>query len=374
MNLLRPICHGLLVVLFALGSLAASFASALSEGSMLVYIGSYTGSKSQGIYVSRFDPATGNLSRPELAAEAKNPSFLALHPRRGILYAVGEVDSFEGRPVGSVTAFRIDSKSGKLILLNQQPSGGAGPCHLAVDAAGKCLLVANYGSGSIAALPIQAGGALGQPHSIIQHQGSSLNPQRQDAPHAHFITPDPANRFALACDLGLDKVLVYRLDPNKAGLQSNDPPSISLRGGAGPRHLVFHPNGKVAYVINELDSTLTVFAYAAKNGALSELQTLSTLPDSFRGSNTGAEVQIHPSAKFVYASNRGHDSIAMFSVEPGTGKLTAAGHQSTQGKTPRHFALDPAGKWLLAENQDSDAISVFRVDSGTGKLTPTGSP
>ena len=341
---------------------------------MLVYIGSYTGSKSQGIYVSRFDPATGNLSRPELAAEAKNPSFLALHPRRGILYAVGEVDSFEGRPVGSVTAFRIDSKSGKLILLNQQPSGGAGPCHLAVDAAGKCLLVANYGSGSIAALPIQAGGALGQPHAIIQHQGSSLNPQRQDAPHAHFITPDPANRFALACDLGLDKVLVYRLDPNKAALQSNDPPSISLRGGAGPRHLAFHPNGKVAYVINELDSTLTVFAYDAKNGALSELQTLSTLPDSFRGSNTGAEVQIHPSAKFVYASNRGHDSIAMFSVEPGAGKLTAAGHESTQGKTPRHFALDPAGKWLLAENQDSDAISVFRVDSGTGKLTPTGSP
>jgi 6-phosphogluconolactonase len=374
MNLLRLICHSAFGVFFALGNLATSVASALPEGSMLVYIGTYTGSKSQGIYVSRFDPTTGSLSQPELAAEAKNASFLALHPDRRLLYAVGEVDTFGGKQAGSVSAFRIDSKSGKLDLLNQQPSGGTGPCHLAVDAAGKCILVANYGSGSIAALPIQAGGKLGEPSAIIQHQGSSLNPQRQTGPHAHFITSDPANRFVLACDLGLDKVLVYRFDPAKAALQPNEPASISLKAGAGPRHLAFHPNGRLAYVINEMGSTLTVFAYDAKRGALRELQSLSTLPGSFKGNNTCAEVQIHPSGKFVYASNRGHDSIALFGVEPETGKLIELGHQSTGGKTPRHFALDPAGKWLLAENQDSDTIVVFRVDSQTGKLTATGSP
>ena len=343
-----------------------------ADGTMLVYIGTYTGAKSKGIYVSRFDPATGRLTAPELAVATASPSFLALHPSRRFLYAVGETAIWHGKRVGAVSAFSMDAKTGQLTLLNRQSSGGAGPCHLAVDRSGKCLLVANYGNGSIAALPIQADGALAEPGTVIQHQGSSVNPARQAGPHAHFITTDPANRFALACDLGLDQVLVYRLDPAKAALVANDPPFASVKPGSGPRHLAFHPSGRFVFLINEMSSTLTAFAYDAKRGALKELQTVSTLPEKFAGNRSGAEVQVHPSGKFVYGSNRGHDSIAVFGFDPKSGQLTCLEHQPTQGKTPRHFALDPTGQWLLAENQDSDSIVVFRVDAKTGRLSPTG--
>jgi 6-phosphogluconolactonase len=339
---------------------------------MLVYIGTYTGAKSKGIYVSHFDPATGRLSSPELAAETASPSFLALHPGGRFLYAVGETANLGSKRTGAVSAFSLDAKTGKLTSLNRQSSGGTGPCHLAVDQTGKCLLVANYGSGSIAALPIQAGGSLGEPGAVIQHRGSSVNPQRQAGPHAHFITPDPANRFALTCDLGLDQVLVYRLDPDKAALAANDPPFVAVKPGSGPRHLAFHPSGRFVFLINEMGSTLTAFGYDAKRGALKELQTLSTLPEGFAGRSTCAEVQVHPSGDFVYGSNRGHDSIAVFAFDRVSGKLTCLEHQSTQGKNPRHFALDPTGQWLLAENQDSDSIVVFRVDSKTGRLSATG--
>jgi len=361
-------------MLCALAGFIASAGFALAGTPMLVYLGTYTGTKSQGIYVSRFDPETGRLTTAQLATEAKNPSFLALHPSGQFLYAVGEVENFGGARSGSVSAYRIDRASGKLTLLNEQPSGGTSPCHLAVDATAKCLLVANYGSGSIAALPIRGDGTLDQPSATIQHRGASVNPQRQAGPHAHFITTDPANRFAFCCDLGLDKVLIYRLDLNRASLVPNDPPSVSVKPGAGPRHLAFHPNGRFAYVINEMGSTLTTFAYNPNRGELSELQTVSTLPKTFHDSNSCAEVQLHPSGNFVYASNRGHDSIAIFGVDSGTGKLTGIGHQPTQGKTPRHFALAPDGKWLLAENQDSDTLMVFHVDAGTGKLIPTAQP
>ncbi len=361
-------------MLCALAGLAASGCFASTETPMLVYLGTYTGAKSQGIYVSRFDPQTGRLTNPELAVEAKNPSFLAVAPGDQFLYAVGEVEDFGGARAGSVSAYRIDKASGKLTLLNQQPSGGTSPCHLAVDATGKCLLVANYGSGSIAALPIRADGSLDAASATLQHQGASVDPQRQAGPHAHFITTDAANRFAFCCDLGLDKVLVYRLQLDRASLVPNDPPSVSVKPGAGPRHLAFHPNGKFAYVVNEMGSTVTAFAYDSSQGKLSELQTLSTLPKTFHGPNSCAEVQVHPSGKFVYASNRGDDSIAIFGVDSKTGKLTPLGQQATQGKTPRHFCLAPGGKWLLAENQDSDTIAVFRVDAATGKLTPTGQP
>ena len=341
---------------------------------MLVYLGTYTGARSQGIYVSRFDPETARLTSPELAVEAKNPSFLAVAPKAQFLYAVGEVEDFGGARAGSVSSYRIDKASGKLTLLNQQPSGGTSPCHLAVDATGKCLLVANYGSGSIAALPIRADGSLDQPSATLQHQGSSVDQHRQTGPHAHFITTDAANRFAFCCDLGLDKVLVYRLNFNPPSLIPNDPPSVSVKPGAGPRHLAFHPSGRFAYVVNEMGSSLTAFAYDPNRGKLSELQTVSTLPQTFNGPSSCAEVQVHPSGKFVYASNRGHDSIAIFGIDSKTGKLTSHGHQPTQGKTPRHFAFAPDGKWLLAENQDSDTIMVIRVDAGTGKLIPTGKP
>jgi 6-phosphogluconolactonase len=341
-----------------------------SGGAMLVYFGTYTGAKSKGIYVSRFDSATGRLTSPELAVETPSPSFLAIHPNKHFLYAAGETTNLGGKPVGSVSAFKLDANSGQLTLVNQEPSGGAGPCHLAVDPTGKCLLVANYGSGSIAALPIQPDGSLAAPSTVIQHQGSSVNPQRQAGPHAHFITPAPRNRFALACDLGLDQVLVYRFDPAKSSLVANVPPCAAVKPGSGPRHLAFHPSGRFVFLINEMGSSLIVFAYDAKRGALKELQTISTLPENFAGNSTCAEVQVHPSGKFVYGSNRGHDSIAIFGFDTASGKLTLLEHQPTQGKTPRHFALDPAGNWLLAENQDSDNVVAFRVNAKTGRLSP----
>lgn len=339
-----------------------------------VYFGTYTGAKSKGIYVSRFDSTTGKLSEPELAAETKNPSFLAVPPKEHFLYAVGEVDRTQGQPGGAVNAFAIDGKTGKLTALNQQTSGGAGPCHVSVDATGKCVLVANYGSGSIAALPIQTDGRLGAAVTTIQHVGSSVNPTRQAGPHAHFFIPSPDNRFALACDLGLDKVLVYQLDPATARLTTNNPPHAVVPHGAGPRHLAFLPNGKFAYVINEMALTITVFSYDAVRGTFFEEQNVSTVPAGYTSTtkDSTAEIAVHPNGKFVYGSNRGHDSIAVFSSDEWNGKLTLVQNESTQGKTPRHFAIDPTGKWLLAENQNSDSVVVFTIDQATGKLKPTG--
>lgn len=366
-RLLWPVIVGGLIYHPTMSATAAS-----TNGPMRVYIGTYNGAKSKGIYVSQFDPATGKLGPAELAAQMASPSFLAIHPGMRFLYAVAETSDFGGKRTGSVRAFGMEDKTGRLTLLNQQSSGGAGPCHLSVDNTGKCLLVANYGSGSIAALPIRADGSLAEPSATIQHQGSSVNPQRQAGPHAHFITADPANRFALACDLGLDKVLVYRLDPAQGTLVPNDPPFAAVQPGSGPRHLVFSPDGRFVYLINEIGATLTSFAYDAKRGSLKELQTVSTVPQEFTGSKSCAEVQIHPLGRFVYGSNRGHDSIAVYAVNPGDGKLSWVQCQSTQGKTPRHFVIDPTGQWLLAENQGSDNIVVFRLDMKTGRLSPTG--
>jgi 6-phosphogluconolactonase len=336
---------------------------------MFVYFGTYTGSKSQGIYVSRFDDATGRLSVPELATESSNPSFLALHPGGRFLYAAGEVSEFNGKPQGVVSALSIDASSGKLNLLNQQPSGGAGPCHVSVDKEGKWLLVANYGSGSVASLPIETDGRLREASATIQHHGSSVNPQRQTEPHAHFVTPDPGNRFALVCDLGLDKVLVYRMDPI---LSSNTFPSLAISAGAGPRHLAFHPNGRSVFLINELNSTMSVCSYNADRGELQELQSVSTLPADFKGENTCAEVQVHPAGKFVYGSNRGHNSIAIFALDPRSMRLGFVGCEPSEGKTPRHFAFAPSGKWMLVENQGSDNVVVFAVDTATGRLKSNG--
>jgi len=338
----------------------------------LVYFGTYTSAKSKGIYVSRFDTATGKLNQPVVAAETKNPSFLAVHPNQQFLYAVGELNEFDGKRSGAVSAFSIDAKTGTLKLLNQRPSGGLGPCHLALDSKSTCLLTANYGSGSIALLPVRRDGSLSEATSTIQHTGSSANPQRQSGPHAHFITTDAGGRHALVCDLGLDKVLIYRLESNNTKLVPNDPPFASVTPGAGPRHLVLSPDGKVAYVINEIASTITAFAYDATRGVLTELQTISTLPEKFVGNNSCAEIAVSPTGKFVYGSNRGHNSIAVFAADHITGKLTFVEHQSTQGKTPRHFAIDPTGRWLLAENQESDSVVVFSIDEKTGRLKPTG--
>ncbi|HYG34558.1 MAG TPA: lactonase family protein, partial [Clostridia bacterium] len=342
-----------------------------SDRSQRVYIGTYTGAKSKGIYLAHFDSATGKLGRPELAAETKHPTFLALHPNGRFLYAVNETGDFGGKNQGSISAFSIDPSNGSLSLLNQQPSGGSGPCHLTVDKKAKCVLAANYGSGSIAALPLLPDGRLSEPATVIQNRGSSINARRQTGPHAHFIAPDPANRFALACDLGLDKVLVYRLNPTQAGLTACDPPSVSVKPGSGPRQLAFGHRGRFIYLLNELSCDVTVFDYTAHQGVLKEVQTISTLPTDFKDQNTCAEVELHPTGKFLYASNRGHNSIAAYSIDKATGKLNLLEYCSTQGKTPRHFALAPNGRWLLAENQDSDSIVVFAVDPATGRLTPT---
>jgi 6-phosphogluconolactonase len=338
---------------------------------MLVYIGTYTGGKSRGIYRARFDTATGKLSSPELAATTKNPTFLALDTSGKVLYAVGETDTFKGQPTGAVSSYAIAPRSGELTLISEQPSRGSGPCHLAPGASSRCVLVANYGSGSIAALPVEPDGKLGDSAAFVQHNGSSVNSNRQAGPHAHFITMDPENRFALTCDLGLDKVLVYKLDPATPSLTLHT--SAPIKPGAGPRHLAFYPHfpWSWAYVINEMGSTLTVFEWDSKTGSLKEIQTISSLPEDFRGHNTCAEVAVHPSGKFVYGSNRGHDSIAVFAVEK-DGKLKPVQQESTQGKNPRHFAIDPTGKWLLAENQNSDSIVIFRLDPDTGRLKPTG--
>ena len=341
-------------------------------GESLVYFGTHTGAKSKGIYVSKFDSATGQLSVPELAAETKNPTFLAVAPGEKFLYAVSEVDKIDGKPTGAVDAFALDAKSGKVTPLNRQLSGGGGPCHIAVDATGKCLLVANYGGGSIAALPVHADGSLGEVATILQHTGSSVNTNRQAGPHAHFILPSPDNRFTLDCDLGLDKISINHLDAPAAKLTPADPSIVNVAPGSGPRHLVFSHDGKFVYVINELAGTIMVFSYTAPNAAMAEVQTISTLPTDFTGKNTDAEIALHPSGKFLYGSNRGHDSIAVFAVDQQTGKLTLVEHQSTLGRTPRHLVIDPTGRWLLAENQGSNSVVVFAIDAGTGKLIPTG--
>jgi len=353
-----------------------------TEEHVRMYVGTYTGGESEGIYVLDLNLKTGALTVPRLAARTDNPSFLAVHPRGDLLYAVNEVGELHGARSGGVSAFKIDKKTGSLTLLNQQLSLGGAPCYLTVDKAGSSVLVANYTGGSVAVLPIETDGNLGEASSFVQHTGSSVNRERQQGPHAHSINLDAGNKFALAADLGLDKVLVYRFDPGAGTLTANDPPYASLAAGAGPRHLVFHPDGRFAYVVNELDLTVTAFAYDADAGELTEVQTISTLPDSvtarpnpsagYPAGYSTAEIQVHPSGRFLYASNRGHDTIAVFTIDQETGELTSVENEPTQGRTPRNFGIDPTGRYLLAANQNSDSIVVFSIDQDSGELTPTG--
>jgi 6-phosphogluconolactonase len=341
------------------------------SGTTWVFVGTYTGKTSKGIYRFELDLATGKLSGGDVAAEVTSPSFLAVHPSQRFLYAVGEINNFEGKKEGAISAFSLDPKTGAIKLLNQQSSGGPGPCHLTVDATGMCVLAANYSGGSVVALPIAKDGTLGKATSFHQHKGKGTNPKRQEAPHAHSINVDKDNRFAMAADLGLDQVLIYKLDAAKGTLTPNYPPHVSTRAGAGPRHFAFNPVAPYAYVINELDSTVTVFAYDAAKGQLTPKQHISTLPEGFKGGNSTAEVQVHPSGKFLYGSNRGHDSIACFRIDD-KGELSLIGHQGEGIKTPRNFGIDPTGTYLLAASQNGDSIIVFRIDAKTGELKPTG--
>jgi len=359
-------------LVFILWLVTVTAATQSAKNKYLLFVGTYTEKESKGVYAYRFDAASSELTPLGVEAETTNPSFLAIDPSRRFLYAVNEVQNYKGASSGAVSAFVVDQKTGKLSLLNQVPSRGADPCYIAFDRTGKYALVANYTGGSVASFPVQADGHIGEPSAFVQHRGSSVNKERQESPHAHWIETTPDNRFAIAVDLGLDELLVYRFDASKGSLTPNDPPYASLDHGAGPRHLAFHPDGKFAYVVNELQSSITTFTYDASRGALQKLATVTTLPKGFSGSNDAAEIKIHPNGKFLFASNRGHDSIAVFSIDSHTGALTQVDHFSTQGKTPRNFEIDPTGKFLFVANQDSNNVVVFRIDPNDGRLTPTG--
>jgi len=360
--------------LFSAAPLLAAARQSLpaARGERLVFFGTYTRKLSRGIYLSRFNSADGKLSEPELAAELTNPSWVALHPKRRALYSVAETSNYQGQKTGAVAAFALDPATGKLTKLNELPSHGTSPCHITVDRSGRCAVVANYGTGSVACYPIKSDGSLGEASAVIQHTGSGPNQSRQQGPHAHQAVISQDNRFVFIPDLGLDKVMIYRLDPAKGTLTPNDPPFASTPPGAGPRHMAFHPKGRSAYVICELTSVIAAYSYDASRGAFNQLTTVSTLPPDFSGRNSTAEIEVHPNGRFLYGSNRGHDTIAVFSIDASTGTLTLVEHVSTQGKTPRNFKIDPSGSFLLAANQDTDNVLVFRIDPSTGRLSPTG--
>ena len=340
--------------------------------SLFVYVGTYTHKSSEGIHVYRLDPSTGKLEFLSTAS-TESPSFLAFDPTYRFLYAVNELGTYQGQPGGAISAFKVDAQTGALTLINQQPTHGSAPCHVSIGLDGQYAYVANYSGGNLTVLPIGEDGALGEPSDVVQHHGSGAHPKRQTRPHAHSITIDPTDRLAFACDLGIDKIMVYRIDETPGKLIAHDPPWVAIHPGAGPRHFCFHPTYQYAYVINEVDSTLTAFAYDQEKGALSEVQTISSLPAGLTvPNNSTADIHVAPSGRYLYGSNRVHDSIAIYAIDAQTGTLDLVGHESTQGKTPRNFCLDPSGTLLLAANQDSDSIVSFRVDTETGLLAPTG--
>jgi 6-phosphogluconolactonase len=340
----------------------------------LLFVGTYTNTNaaSKGIYAYRYNAGTSQLTSLGVAAETPNPSYLAADPTHRFLYAVNELQDFKGEKSGAVTAFAIDRKTGMLAKLNEVASRGQDPCYISLDKTGKYILVANYTSGNISAFPMQKDGSLGEASAFVQHHGTGPNKERQEGPHAHFIQTTADNRFAAVSDLGLDKILIYRFDAANGSLTPNDPPAADLPPGEGPRHVDFAPNNKFAYSVNELKSTVTAFTFDAAHGVLKPFQTISTLPKDFSGQNDTAEIHVHPNGKFLYASNRGHDSIAQFSINPKTGELTLVRNFPIGGRTPRDFDLDPAGTHLLVAGQDSNSIVVFSIDPATGGLQQTG--
>ena len=368
-NSVRSASLLILLLLFTVFATAAP-----RSGKYLVYVGTYTGedTKSKGIYAFRYDAATGQVTPLGLAAKTTNPSFVAAHPNGKFLYAVNEVGDYKGPNSGGVSAFSIDRATGKLTFLNELPSRGADPCYITVDRTGKFVLVANYTGGSVIVYPILEDGRLGEASAFVQHTGHGPNAERQEGPHAHSIDLSPDNRFAFVDDLGLDELLVYKFDAAKGSLTPNDQPFAKLDPGAGPRHFALRPDGKFAYVVTEIGRNVTVFSNDASRGTLQRVQTITTLPADFTGRNDDAEIEVHPSGKFVYASNRGHDSIAVFAIDSGKGTLTTIEIASTGGKEPRSFEIDPTGTLLFAANQKSDNIVVLKIDAKTGKLTPTG--
>ncbi len=330
----------------------------------LVYFGTYTrDGSSRGIYVSRFASTTGELSDPALAAELENPSFVALHPNGQNLYAVRETDD------GSVHAYRIDRESGKLTELNSQPTQGGAPCDLELDRSGQMLAVANYSGGSTIAYRVGADGSLGAASQFLQHEGSSVH-ERQQAPHAHSVDYSPDNRFLIVCDLGKDQVLRYSIDATEATFAPSG--AADLPPGSGPRHFAFHPSGELCFTVNELASTVSSFRYDAASGEMTLIGTVSTLPADFEGRNSTAEIRVHPNGRYLYASNRGHHSLALFSIDAAAGAIERKANFSTQGETPRCFAIAPGGRYLLAANQGTNDVVAFEIDGPSGELAATG--
>lgn len=361
------------VSLLAFSILLTAAAFAASDR-YITYVGTYTqgDGHAKGIYLFRYDAQTGKTSSPELAVETTNPSWVALHPNGRFLYAVNELGNYQGPNSGGLSAFAVDQSTGKLTFLNEVATRGADPCYVSVDHTGKYVLVANYTGGSVAVFPILADGKVGAATAFVQHTGHGTNPERQEGPHAHSIVLTPDNRFAIVNDLGSDELLVYKFDSSRGTLTLSDPPFAKLAPGAGPRHFALSPNGKFAYVINEIGKTVTAFSADLHAGVFQPIASVSTLPSGFQGRNDDAEIEVHPSGKFLYASNRGDDSIAIYAIDPANGTLLQRGGVHTGGKEPRSFAIDPTGKLLFAANQYSDNIVIFRIDTKTGQLTPTG--
>jgi 6-phosphogluconolactonase len=356
-------------------ALASRVRSWASQPAGLLYAGTYTndkGSTSQGIYAFRWDPDEGTLKLEGLAAATVNPSFLTLSPDRRHLYAVNEVDEYRGSKSGSVTAFAVERDSFKLKTINTVSSDGGGPCKITVDHSGKAAFVANYDGGSAASFRILKSGALSKAVSTFHYTGHGADAERQAAPHTHCTTVSPDNHYVLINDLGLDRVSVYHLDPETAVLTANDPPFYEALPGSGPRSFTFHPSGKWAYSLNEISNSVDALAWDAEHGTLKRLQNISTLPEGFSGSNTAGQVAVDSAGRFLYASNRGDDSVVVYSISDSDGTLKTVQHVDCGGKTPRHFALDPGNQWLLVANQDSSNIVIFARDPRTGLLNPSG--
>jgi 6-phosphogluconolactonase len=344
----------------------ASLAPPLAAADLTVYFGTHTAGPGKGFSVAHFNTETGALSKPEFLLETPAPTYFVIAPGGRRLYSCNST--------GFVSAYSIDPATAQLHLINQKPSGGGDPSYISLDTTGHYVFVANYDGGNIAAWALASDGSLGERTAFVQHTGSGVNPQRQMHAFAHSIRVDPTNRFVLVADLGLDKLFVYKFNAADGSLAPNDPPFARSAPGSGARHVVFHPNGRWVYLITEMGSTITLFDWDTRRGALSEVQTVSTLPKDFQGKSACSEIMVHPNGRFVYASNRGRDSIAVFSVDAETGRLTPIQDVPSGGKTPRNFDLDPTAHWLLVTNHDSNNAMVFRIGPNTGKLTPVGQP
>ncbi len=365
------------VLLLQNAKLAAS--PAATKQDYFVYVGTYTGGESKGIYLYRFNERTGRLIPLGLAAEMANPSFVVADPKRHFLYALSEFPNRSANasrahgPVdGSISSFAINPRTGALKFLNRVSSDGVGPAHVGMDKTGKILFAANYESGSIASYAIRPDGSIGAMTGFDQHHGHSVNPLRQRGPHAHEAAVSPDNRFLFTPDLGLDRILIYRINYAKRTFTPNQPTYAAVKPGLGPRHIAFAPNGKFAYVVCEMGSAVVAFSYNHETGALTPIQTISTLPAGYSGQSAAAEIHIDKTGRFLYVSNRGQNTITEFDIHKSTGKLTPVQSISTGGKIPRNFVIDPAGRYLIAANQDSNNIVVFKIDAATGRLTPTG--